>query len=248
MKILFGNAVIENYSIEASLRTIPAATVSVNVSNFAYSSGASGIPAPGIDASIGHEGYGDATVGTGPMTFVERKEGVHVLFEALDEHWRKVPEFREFEFRWVQEPATRLATLLTEEVHMADIERSAQSEAVVRGMQKFSASKPGMFHKWHIGGQYYTEPDKLHPDDPMLNVKVRQAMNKSIDREAIVQALLPGAKVRIGTMYGFDPELDEAVMPGVINPQWAADWDEYYGYDLERAKALMVELITCSRW
>ena len=47
----FGNAVIENYSIEASLRTIPAATVSVNVSNFAYSSGASGIPAPGIDAS-----------------------------------------------------------------------------------------------------------------------------------------------------------------------------------------------------
>ncbi len=191
--------------------------------------------------AIGHDGYGDATVGTGPMTFVERIEGVHVLFEAVPEHWRKSPEFREFEFRWVQEPATRLATLLTEEVHMSDIERAAVSESLARGMKVFPASKSGMFHKWYIGGQYYTEPDKLHPDDPMLNVKVRKAMNKAIDRQAIIAALLPGAVVDIGNQYGFDHVLDEAVLPGVINPAWRADWDENYGYDLEAARALMVE-------
>ena len=191
--------------------------------------------------AIGHEGYGDATVGTGPMTYVERVEGVHVLFEAVPEHWRKSPEFQEFEFRWVQEPATRLATLLTEEVHMSDIERAAVNEALGRGMQVFPASKSGMYHKWYIGGQYYTEPEKLRPDDPLLNVKVRQAMNKAIDREAIVEALLPGAVVDIGNQYGFDHILDEAVLPGVINPAWREDWDENYGYDLERAKELMVE-------
>ena len=191
--------------------------------------------------AIGHEGYGDATVGTGPMTFVERIEGVHVLFEALDEHYRKVPEFKEFEFRWVQEPATRLATLLTEEVHMADVERAGVPDALAKGMQVFPASKSSMFNKWYMGGQYYTEPAKLHPDDPMLNVKVRQAMNKAIDREAIVDALLPGAIVDIGNMYGFDPELNEVILPGVINPKWRQDWDINYGYDLERAKELMVE-------
>ena len=108
-------------------------------------------------------------------------------------------------------------------------------------MQVFPASKPGMFNKWYIGGQYYTEPDKLHPDDPMLNVKVRQAMNKAIDREAIVQALLPGAIVDIGDQYGFDHVLDESVLPGVINPRWRQEWDKNYGYDPERAKELMVE-------
>ena len=45
--------------------------------------------------AIGHEGYGDATVGTGHMLFVERIEEVHVLLEALDEQYRKVPEFKE---------------------------------------------------------------------------------------------------------------------------------------------------------
>ena len=191
--------------------------------------------------AIGHEGYGDATVGTGPMTFVERIEGVHVLFEAVPDHWRKSPEFREFEFRWVQEPATRLATLLTDEVHMSDIERSAVNEALGRGMKVFPASKSGMYHKWYIGGLYFTEPDKLRPDDPLLNVKVRQAMNKAIDREAIVEALLPGAVADIGNQYGFDHVIDEAVLPGVINPKWREEWDENYGYDLERAQALMVE-------
>jgi len=191
--------------------------------------------------AIGHEGYGDATVGTGPMTFRERIEGVRVVFDAQPEHWRQVPQFKEFEFRWVEEPLTRLATLLTGEVHLSDIERAAQPEALARGMKPFPASKSGIYAKWLLGGLYWTEPEKLHPDDPFLNVKVRQAMNKAIDREAIVQALLPGATVDIGDPYGFDSVLDEQVLPGVINPAWRRDWDKNYGYDPDRAKELLAE-------
>ena len=47
----FGNAVIENYYIRASLETIPSAVVSVNASNFSYASGASGILSPAITGS-----------------------------------------------------------------------------------------------------------------------------------------------------------------------------------------------------
>ncbi len=46
-----GNAVIENYYIEASLGEIPSARVVANVSNVIYSSGASGIANPAVDAS-----------------------------------------------------------------------------------------------------------------------------------------------------------------------------------------------------
>ena len=58
------------------------------------------------DAVGGHEGYGQKIVGTGPFKFAERIEGVHVLHEAVEDHWRVTPDFKEFEFRWVPEPAT----------------------------------------------------------------------------------------------------------------------------------------------
>jgi ABC-type transport system substrate-binding protein len=66
----------------------------------------------------GKELYGKKVVGTGPFEFIERKVGVHVLYKRVENHWRQTPEFKELEFRWVPEGVTRLATLLTEEVHI----------------------------------------------------------------------------------------------------------------------------------
>ena len=60
--------------------------------------------------------YGQKVVGTGPFEFVERKVGSHVLYKRVENHWRKTPEYKELEFRWVPEGVTRLATLLAEEV------------------------------------------------------------------------------------------------------------------------------------
>jgi len=47
----FGNAVIENYYMEASLDEVPLGRVSAIVSNLTFSSGASGIESPGITSS-----------------------------------------------------------------------------------------------------------------------------------------------------------------------------------------------------
>ena len=192
--------------------------------------------------AIGDEGYGDAIVGTGPFKFIERIEGVHVLYEAVPDHWRHTPDYNQLRFRWVQEPATRLADLLTEQVHLSDIERDARPAALKKGMKVISSTQPSMFHKWFFGGLWWTEPDKLDETLPFLDVKVRQAMNKAINRQAIADALLGGSLVRMpgSTQYGFD-ELDEAIWPGVINPKWAEDWDEYYAYDPEKARALLKE-------
>jgi ABC-type transport system substrate-binding protein len=83
----------------------------------------------------GTELYGQKVIGTGPFEFVERKLGSHVLYKRVDNHWRKTPEYKELEFRWVPESVTRLATLLAEEVHIADVERALHQEAVGKGMK-----------------------------------------------------------------------------------------------------------------
>lgn len=52
----FGNGVIENYSIEASLEEIPMGRVSAIASNLTFASGASGIESPGIVSGCRDEG------------------------------------------------------------------------------------------------------------------------------------------------------------------------------------------------
>ena len=79
----------------------------------------------------GKELYGQKVVGTGPFEFVERKVSAYVLYKRVENHWRKTPEIRELEFRWVPEDVTRLATLLSGEVHISDVPRTLQKEHVV---------------------------------------------------------------------------------------------------------------------
>ena len=191
--------------------------------------------------AVGHEGYGKAILGTGPLKFIERIEGVHVTYEALPEHWRKVADYKNLEFRWVGESATRLATLLTGEVHLSDIERAARQEAANRGMKIIRSSFPATQVRWYLGGQYYTEPEQMQTGEPFHNKKVRQAMNKAINRQAIVDSFLPGSDVLLPYFHPFHPVLDEAVWPGITNAQWLEQYDEMYGYDPVRARELLVE-------
>ena len=78
----------------------------------------------------GKELYGQKVVGTGPFEFVERKVGAYVLYKRVENHWRKTPEYQELEFRWVPEGVTRLASLMAGEVHISDVDRALQKDAI----------------------------------------------------------------------------------------------------------------------
>jgi len=138
----------------------------------------------------GKELYGQKVVGTGPFEFVERKVGSHVLYKRVDNHWRQTPEFKELEFRWVPEGVTRLATLLAEEVHISDVDRTLQKDAAAKGMKIVRSILPAIQHMWFFGGLYFATPDKLDPKVPFVKKEVRQAMSMAINRNAIANSLL----------------------------------------------------------
>ena len=48
---------------------------------------------------------------------------------SVENHWRQTPAYKELEFRWVPEDVTRLATLLSGEVHISDVPRALQKDA-----------------------------------------------------------------------------------------------------------------------
>src|SRR5262249_51421524 len=188
----------------------------------------------------GKELYGQKVVGTGPFEFVERKVGSYVLYRRVENHWRQIPEYKELEFRWVSEGVTRLATLLAEEVHISDIDRSLQKDAVTKGMQIIPSQVISIGHEWLFGGMYFATPDKLDQKQPFVDRRVRQAMNMAINRKAIAENVM-GGKTQPMLVTRFHPQADAALWPGIWNPDWEKRFDELYGYNPAKAKALLKE-------
>jgi hypothetical protein len=87
--------------------------------------------------------------------------------------------------RLVPEGVTRLATLLAEEVHISEVDRALQKDAVAKGMQVITSKLPAIQHYWHFGGLHFASPKKLDPKVPFVDRRVRQAMNMVINRNAI---------------------------------------------------------------
>ena len=188
----------------------------------------------------GKELYGQKVVGTGPFEFVERKVGAYVLYKRVDNHWRQTPEYKELEFRWVPEGVTRLASMLAGEVHISDVDRALQKDAIAKGMKISTSKLPAMQHQWQFGGMYFATPDKLDPKVPFVKREVRQAMNLAVNRQAIANAIL-GGKAQPHRVMGYHPQLSTAIWPGIWNPEWDKRFEERFGYDPAKAKALLAQ-------
>jgi peptide/nickel transport system substrate-binding protein len=188
----------------------------------------------------GKESYGEKVVGTGPFEFVERKVGSHVLYKRVERHWRQTPEYKELEFRWVPEGVTRLATLLAEEVHISDVDRSLQQDALSKGMKVIPSQLTAIGHEWLFGGLYYATPDKLDAKVPFVDKRVRQAINMAINRNAIANTIL-GGKVEPMWVSRIHPQEDATLWPGIYDREWDRRVDGLYGYNPAKAKALLQE-------
>jgi len=134
----------------------------------------------------------------------------------------------------------RLATLLAEEIHISDVERALQKDATAKGMQVLTSKLPAIQHEWLFGGLYFASPDKLDTKVLLVDKRVRQAMNLAINRNAIAQALL-GGRVQPMRVHGYHAKLDSDIWPGIWNPDWDKRFEERFGYDPAKAKALLAQ-------
>jgi ABC-type transport system substrate-binding protein len=126
------------------------------------------------------------------------------------------------------------------EVHISDVDRALQKDAMAKGM-KISVSKlPAMQLQWQFGGMYFASPDKLDPKIPFVKPEVRQAMNLAVNRQAIAENLLSG-KVQPHRVMGYHPQLSTAIWPGIWNPDWDKRFEERFGYDPAKARALLAQ-------
>ena len=184
----------------------------------------------------GEAGFDKRPAGTGSYRYVNRQQGISITFERHDNHWRgEKPAFKELEFRLVREEATRLALLLSGEAHIADLPRELQKDALKKGMKIYSSSFPVDWMTVYLGGQYYLPNDPAYSANvPWTKKPVRQALNMAINRKELLNSVFAG-KGTMTYVTGWSEKSEG------YNPEWAKKFDSMYGYDVNKAKALLKE-------
>ncbi len=179
--------------------------------------------------------------GTGWYQPIGREQSQYLRMQRIAyPHWDAyVPEFPEFEFRFVKEPSTRLAALLSGEIQVTTLPEDLLQQAVRGGMKTIKSKIPGL----RVMGSFQCcsfvdakDPSKGYrwPDSPLMDVRVRQALNKAINRDEMNKAFFGGKGL---------PMYLNSFLP--TREGWSTDWEkrysEMYGFDPAKAKALLAE-------
>lgn len=184
----------------------------------------------------GVEGIDKRPAGTGPFQLAGRKTGLNIVFKRNDNHWsgRKV-EFEELEFRIAREEATRLALLLSGDVHIADLPRELHKDALAKGLKRFQSSLSVDWVSVYFGGQWHITGDKnFDPKGPFVDKRVRQALNIAINRKELMNTVFAG-RAELAYLSLWVPTSEG------WNPKWESRFNELYAYNPEKAKQLLKE-------
>ncbi len=162
-------------------------------------------------------------IGTGPFKLVEYISNDRVVYTAFEQHWNPgVPCIKDLTLKILPDEQARVAALRAGEIDggtfTADVARTLQNNdeiEVLRGL--FAAPRVIQFN--------------TVKEVPWRDKRVRQAINKVVDRQEI-----------ISKVYGGEAELTGAIPPGYGDwPLSPDELAELYAQDEEGAKALMAE-------
>jgi peptide/nickel transport system substrate-binding protein len=179
--------------------------------------------------------------GTGPWQYKSRALSQNVVFEQVPyKHWRVNPDFQTLEIRIQAEVSSRLESLLSGETALAMLTRDTRTTAMQRGMKVLQGPllNTGVFVEFM--GSYLNNPDDPSsgykwPDSPVMDVRVRKALSKAVDRDAL-NKLFQGDGSPMYLRFheaGFDG-------PG-FNPDWESRFPDEYGYDPAAARQLLAD-------
>src|SRR5581483_10081576 len=142
-----------------------------------------------FDATGDPTPMGAPLAGTGPYQFKDRAQGQFVRFERVPfQQWRATPDFPEFEFRYQNEAAGRLAGLLAGEVQVTTLPNDLMPQAEAAGM-KIVQGRVQSVRTWmsimccFINQQTGVYP--VHDDSPLADVRVRRALSKAVNRDEL---------------------------------------------------------------
>jgi peptide/nickel transport system substrate-binding protein len=165
---------------------------------------------------------GEAAVGTGPYKFVEWVPGDRVVLEAYQDHWGGAPAWEMVTMKPINAGPSRVAALLAGDVDViAEVPTTDVPQLKDNPDVNLSSGISNRVIYLHLDSDRDESPfvDASACEEgvtnPLKDVRVRQAISKAINRQAIVERIMeelaiPAGQLLpdgfFGTLEGLDPE------------------------------------------
>ena len=179
-------------------------------------------------AKVGPRGMNEKPVGSGPYRLVENAMGKYIRLERNPEYFKDSPKaqpkIEKLEFRFVPDPQTRVAEVLSgglDLIRQVTVDQGAQLKAVPSVQVVSGEIMRFVFLQFDL-----TEST---PAPALKDIRVRKAIMHAIDRNAMVKTIV-GEGARVLHAFCFPSQF------GCID-----DKAPRYAYDPAKAKALLAE-------
>ena len=181
------------------------------------------ICSPSAVESLGVDGFNETPVGTGAFKVTKWVHGEGIYTERYDGYWRGTPYLDGVNFKIYASTATQQAALEVGDLDIMNLSGDAITADALKA-KGYSLTNAA------IPSTGYTLCFNSQADGPLKDLRVRQAIAYAVDSDAICESLLGNGAY------------------GTASTQWAVSSSaEYnsevtgYGYDVEKAKALLKE-------
>lgn len=158
-----------------------------------------------VDATPADWNGGRAAIGTGPYKWVRWTPGQDVVLERNDTYWGEKEPWRRVLFRFISNDSARVAALLAGDIDIADTLPAELYERVQTSEQAKLVAVDSIFTNYlyldsaNPVSANATGPDnKPLPRNPLLELKVRQAMDHALNRTALAERAMQGGGTPAG--------------------------------------------------
>jgi peptide/nickel transport system substrate-binding protein len=181
-------------------------------------------------SALGEGELNQKPVGTGPYELAEWVKEDHLTLTASDDYWGGEAKIDTVTFRPITNPATRTAALLTGEVDVIQ-DLAVRDVARVDAEDGFEVKTRPSLLNLVLAMDFREESPTIEGDNPLRDQRVREAIARAIDVDAINKIV----------MNGLSTPSDQYVPASHTGHVDGMSFREMYAFDVEKAKALMEE-------
>ncbi|GGL93597.1 ABC transporter substrate-binding protein [Nakamurella endophytica] len=157
-------------------------------------------------------------IGTGPYVFQTWNRGDSIVLQRNDAYWGQKPDVKTVTFKYFKDPSAMNSALLTGGIQVVSTEQTPETLGQFKDTSKYQIVQGAT-----DGEVMMTMNDGKAP---LSDVRVRQAINYALDKQAILQ----GAWSGYGTVIGSHES---------PNDPWFVDLANKYPHDVAKAKELL---------
>ncbi len=175
----------------------------------------------------------ESAIGTGPYTLVNFVPGDRIELTRNDDYWDGTPTWDNITLRPIANPGARVAALLAGDVDVIETPPIQDFESIRQAGFRIEQGLSNRVIYLHMDSGEEVPPGVSGTDgvNPFADVRVREAISKAINRDAIVERVMGGVAVPAGELLPYPLfGTREDAEPDTYDPERSAELLEEAGF------------------